>query len=112
MSQIDVARIGAETPGCTQVLHFNNAGVSLPPDAVYQAIVDHLELERRMGGYEAAAQARGSKDARRFENWESYVAGRIGLATAVDYALDSGLAEPPAIGGSLVGSRNTSLMNI
>lgn len=32
-------------------------------------------------------------DAKRFETWEGYAAGRIGLATAVQYALDLGLEE-------------------
>ncbi len=58
MSQIDVAKIRAETPGCSEVLHFNNAGASLPPDVVYQAVVNHLNLERNIGGYEAEARFR------------------------------------------------------
>ena len=57
MSSIDIERIRKETPGCADVLHFNNAGASLPPVSVYQAVTDHLKLESRIGGYEAEAHA-------------------------------------------------------
>ena len=55
MAAIDLARVRHDTPGVAHVTHFNNAGSSLPPRPVLDAQTDHLWLEARTGGYEAAA---------------------------------------------------------
>lgn len=54
---IDVAKVRADTPACENVLHFNNAGCALSPIQVQQAVIEHLNLEQEIGGYEAAGQA-------------------------------------------------------
>ena len=41
----------------TPLAHLNNAGAALMPESVLEAIQEHLLLEARLGGYEAAAAA-------------------------------------------------------
>jgi selenocysteine lyase/cysteine desulfurase len=57
-SEADLSRARRDTPGCEEVLHFNNAGASLIPEPVLDATVSHLRLEARVGGYEAAGRSR------------------------------------------------------
>lgn len=52
-----LASLRADTPACENIIHFNNAGASLMPDPVFAAVTAHLELERTIGGYEAAIAA-------------------------------------------------------
>ncbi|GLH96272.1 aminotransferase class V-fold PLP-dependent enzyme [Phytohabitans aurantiacus] len=52
---LDVAALRADTPGCERVIHFNNAGCGLVAKPVLAAVVDHLNLEATIGGYEASA---------------------------------------------------------
>lgn len=59
---LDLARARSETPGVSHVVHFNNAGCSLPPQPVLEAMIGHLRLEAAIGGYEAHDRARAAVD--------------------------------------------------
>lgn len=70
---IDVARARADTPGCANVLHFNNAGAALMPQPVIDAVQGHIALEARIGGYEAA-----ERESARLEHTYDAIATLIG----------------------------------
>jgi cysteine desulfurase/selenocysteine lyase len=52
---IDVAAVRADTPGCASTIHLNNAGSSLPPAVVVETVIEYLQAEARIGGYELAS---------------------------------------------------------
>ncbi len=54
MNEAKLQRLRAETPGTAECIHLNNAGAALVPTPVLQVTLDHLTLEHRIGGYEAA----------------------------------------------------------
>lgn len=57
MTILDLDRLRSDTPACEKLIHFNNAGASLMPNPVYQAVLDHLALEQSVGGYAAEDDA-------------------------------------------------------
>lgn len=48
----ELSKYRRETSSCAQLIHFNNAGSSLPPDIVVETVVAYLREEAKYGGYE------------------------------------------------------------
>jgi selenocysteine lyase/cysteine desulfurase len=53
ISEERLRRWREDTPGCAGRIHLNNAGASLMPRPVLDAIRGHFDLEAEIGGYEA-----------------------------------------------------------
>src|SRR5215207_1811228 len=53
-----LARWRADTPGTARRVHLNNAGASLMPAPVLDAVVRHLRREAEIGGYESEDEVR------------------------------------------------------
>lgn len=60
---IDVNRARAETPASKEGIYLNNAGCSLMPQPVIDAVQGYFALEARVGGYPAMAQKSTPLDA-------------------------------------------------
>ena len=59
-ADLDIDRLRADTPGCVECVHFDNAGAGLMPAPVLEAVVDHLNREARAGGYQSADDAQAA----------------------------------------------------
>ena len=73
----DLERARRDTPACARHAHLNNAGASLLPVPVVDAVRAHLDLEIELGGYEAAHDAATAADRVR-----SSVAALVGAEAA------------------------------
>jgi selenocysteine lyase/cysteine desulfurase len=61
---------------------------------VRRGLIEQLEpplLDMRAADWQPDGSYTIRDDARRFENWETYYAGKVGLGVAVDYALELGV---------------------
>ena len=90
---VDVEAIGCDllaTTGRKYLRGPRGTGFVYAREATMSKLVPPF-LDVHAATWDAANHYVMRSDAQRFENWETNYAGKIGLATAIDYALDWGL---------------------
>ncbi|GIV31031.1 MAG: aminotransferase class V [Saprospiraceae bacterium] len=100
-----IEALRADTPGCAHVVHLNNAGASLPPRPVIEAIEDYRREEHVRGGYETMAARAG--DINRFYRLAARLVGghprNMAFAASATDAFNKALSSIPfQAGDSLV----------
>ena len=81
----EIQALRADTPGTAHRIHLNNAGAALMPRPVLDAVLEHLELESEIGGYEAAA-ARTAEIQEAYREVEGLVSAPEGTVAFVENA--------------------------
>ena len=114
MLPLDVEKLRTETPGAGHRVHLNNAGAGLMPEPVLRAMTEHLELEARVGGYEA-------EEAKRAEIASVYTAlgtligaapQNVAVTENATVSFSQALSSVPFVPGDLiVTSRNDYISN-
>ncbi len=74
-----------DTPGVENVIHFNNAGSSLPPQIVVDTTIGHLQREAEIGGYEAANEAGARLDSV-YDSIAAFIGGRPDQVAVIENA--------------------------
>jgi selenocysteine lyase/cysteine desulfurase len=99
-----VTALRADTPGCEKVIHFNNAGCGLLARPVLASMIDHLNLEAMIGGYEACA-ARAEQVAEFYTEVAALInaeAGNIAFAGSATHAYSTALSAIPFEAGDVI----------
>ncbi|WP_283816785.1 aminotransferase class V-fold PLP-dependent enzyme [Bradyrhizobium sp. AUGA SZCCT0182] len=55
-ADVDVERLRGDTPGAANRIHLNNAGAALMPKPVVEGMIEYIQREAAIGGYEASAE--------------------------------------------------------
>lgn len=82
---IDLEAVRRDTPGVEQRIHLNNAARATNWRSSRTPPAPHAATWTARDQYQLRAGAR------RFENWETNFAGKVGLGVAIDYALAIGI---------------------
>lgn len=113
-SLLDVAALRADTPGCRQVVHFNNAGCGLLATPVLTTMLEHLRLEAQTGGYEAAA-ARATEVRGFYDEVAALIncgPGNIAFSGSATHAYATALSSIPFEAGDVIlTTRNDFISN-
>ena len=82
---MEIEALRAQTPGCANRIHLNNAGAALLAQPTLDAMTAQLRLEAEIGGYEAAAAVRDAVAAT-YAGLAELVGGRAGEIALFDNA--------------------------